>query len=316
MTPFLLALLVFVGLTAAAVAFDSRRHRQVRNLEELLEVSYLEQESADPAEVGALLARTGVLAERAMARAGLLSRIASVVERSDWQLKPGELGVVSLVAGALGAVIMIGLHAWILAPFALVLGLLVPFGLCHHSVTRRRKKFEAQFPDILDMLSASLESGSGIPQALELVVAEVDEPAAGEFARVLTATRLGTPWVEALTGLAERLDSRDLRWTVQAILVQQRTGGRLADVLRSTAETMRGREEVRRELAALTAEGKLSAYVLTGLPFAFAGFLILARGTYVHPLFTTRLGLVMVIGGLILLAGSYAVMRRIIRVEV
>ena len=121
---------------------------------------------------------------------------------------------------------------------------------------------------MLDLIAASLEAGGGISQALELVVAEADEPSATEFARVLAATRLGATLVDALRDMAERLDSRDLRYTVQAVAIQQRTGGRLAEVLRIVAEFMRGRAEVRREIRALTAEGRLSAYVLGGLPFA------------------------------------------------
>jgi tight adherence protein B len=124
------------------------------------------------------------------------------------------------------------------------------------------------------------------------------------------------PFVQALAEMAERIGSRDLDWSVQAIAVQQRTGGRLADVLRIVAEVMRSREELRRELRALTAEGRLSAYVLTALPVLFAGFLAFANPGYLHPLFSTAFGVFLVVGASVAMAVSYLAMMRIVRIEV
>jgi tight adherence protein B len=310
------ALLVLFGVASSAFAVAARSRRQVSNLREVLELTYLDDEPISAAEAGTLLTRSGVLAERVLSNSSLLDRIAGVVERSEWKLSAGELCAVSAVAGLGG--LLVGSVAFNVV-IGIVIGsvaLLTPLALARRSVRRRMVAFDAQLPDILDLVASSLEAGQSVAQAVELVVAEVDDPAASEFAKVLTATRLGVPFVQALGEMAERIGSRDLDWSVQAIAVQQRTGGRLADVLRIVAEVMRSREELRRELRALTAEGRLSAYVLTALPLLFAAFLAFTNPGYLHPLFSTAFGLVLVIGAGVAMAVSYLAMMRIVRIEV
>jgi tight adherence protein B len=314
--PYAAAGAVLIGLGASAYAMWARDQRRVHDLRELLELSYLDDGTdLDPKEASSLLARSGAIAERALEGTSLLTRLRTVVQRSDWTIKPGELVALSLALGVVGAIL--GFIATpILGVILAVVGLVGPFAFVSRSVSTRTRRFEEQFPDILDLIAASLESGASVQQALELVVAEVDEPAASEFGRVLAATRLGSPLVDALEEMSARLDSRDLAWTVQAIIVQQRTGGRLAEVLRIVADVMRGREEVRRELKALTAEGKLSAYILSALPVVFAAFLAVVRPDYLHPLISTAVGIVMLVASAILLVGAYIAMLRIVKIEV
>ena len=312
------ALLVLVGLGAVAIALQAARARRVRDLSVLLDLRALAPADAEDAEeTSSLLAKSGAYAERALGHgSSLITRIATVLERSDWTLSAGEFLVVTAVAGALPAVLA-GLVGGVLAAMLFgVTGLLAPYVLVCSSVTRRRTKFEAQFPDVLEVIAASLESGASVAQALELVVEEADEPVAGELGRVLSATRLGATLPEALDVASERLGSRDLEWTVQAISVQQRTGGRLAEILRIVARTMRARSEVKRELRALTAEGKLSAYVLGGLPFLLAGAISLLNPGYLSPLFHDPLGILMLAGSIALMGIAIAFMVRIVRVEV
>jgi tight adherence protein B len=317
MTAALAALLVAAGLFCVVVAARAKSSRRVKDLRAVLETF----ETAPGGHVQptddlrAALARTGRMAEKAFRDTGLLSRLRGTLARSDWTLSAGEFLAVS--AGLALAGLLLGLLAG-----ALPLGLLLlvvlgaaPYGLVSRSVSRRRKRFEDQLPDVLDLLAASLESGAGIAQALELVVAEADNPAAVEFGRLLNATRFGATLVEGLEEMAERLDSRDLVYTVRAIAVQQRTGGRLAEVLRIVADFMRARFELKREVSALTAEGRLSAYILGGLPFFLAGFIALTSPAYLVPLYTTLPGLVMLAGSGVLLLISFAMIRKIIRIE-
>ena len=124
------------------------------------------------------------------------------------------------------------------------------------------------------------------------------------------------PSLSIIEQMAERLDSRDLLYTVRAITVQQRTGGRLAEVLRIVAEFMRARFELKRELQALTAEGRISAYILGSLPFAIGGFIALTSPDYLTPLFTTGGGRILLAGSGALMLVAFAMMRKIIRIEV
>lgn len=313
------SLLVLGGVFAAVVAARARDERRVADLRSVLETSYLDPEplrGESGPELRAFLARSGAAAEKALGRTSVFTRVRADLERSDWTLTAGELAAVSAGLSLLGLVLGLVSSSPVLAGLLAVAGLVTPTLLVRRSVSKRRTAFEEQFPDVLDLIASSLESGGGIAQALELVVAEADEPSASEFARVLSATRLGSPLVEALRDMSERLDSKDLRYTVQAIGVQQRTGGKLAEVLRIVADFMRGRAEVRRDVRALTAEGRLSAYVLGGLPFALAALISLTNPGYLTPLFTTLPGLLMLAGTALLMSIAFFLMSRIIKIEV
>jgi tight adherence protein B len=139
-------------------------------------------------------------------------------------------------------------------------------------ITRRRKKFEAQFPDALSLIASSLSAGHTFLRAIQMMCEESEAPLSEEFSRVVAETQLGDPVVDALDRMAQRLEVRDVAWVVQAIRIQQTVGGRLADLLHTLADFIRAREEIRREVDVLTAEGRISAWVLGALPV----FLLLA----------------------------------------
>lgn len=317
MTTALAALLVAAGVFCAFVAIRAKGTRRVKDLRAVLETFETgpggDVQPTD--DLRAALARTGRMAEKALGETGFLNKLRATLARSDWTLSAGEFLAVS--AGLALTGLVLGLLAGSV-PLGVVLLLVVgiaPYALVSRSVSRRRRRFEDQLPDVLDLLAASLESGAGISQALELVVAEADDPAACEFGRVLNATRFGATLVEGLEEMAIRLDSRDLIYTVRAIAVQQRTGGRLAEVLHIVADFMRARFELKREIQGLTAEGRLSAYILCGLPFFLAGFIALTSPTYLVPLYTTGIGLLMIAGAGVLMLLSFAMIRKIIRIE-
>ena len=129
---------------------------------------------------------------------------------------------------------------------------------------RRRARFEADLPDIVSLIAGSLRSGWGIQQAIDLIVDETKDPAATEFRRVQSETRLGLSLEESLNKMAARLDSLDFAWIVSAIGIQREVGGNLAEVLDIAAAAIRERAELRREVVALTAEGRFSAIILVG----------------------------------------------------
>ena len=312
----LAALLLGFGIVTVAWAWQRKRDRQVRDLKTLLDLAYLESEPRKAKDVAALLARTGAVAERALSGTGFLARLRKDVERSDYRLSPGELLAFSFGLAIVGALAGLSFGSPILAALFIFGGATGPIMRVRRRVRKRTKKFEAQFPGVLDVVAAALESGAGVSQALELVVAEADEPAASEIGRVLAATRLGEPLVEALKSLGTRLDSRDVRWTVRAIIVQQRTGGRLAEVLRIVANVMRSRAEVAGEVNTLTAEGRLSAYILSALPVGLAGFLALVRPDYLRPLYTKPIGIALLCMAATLVTGSFFVMRKLVQIEV
>ncbi len=203
------------------------------------------------------------------------------------------LGVVGLAIGAIGPWIYLGIRR-----------------------SRRRKAFNAALPDALQLMSGALEAGLSLPQSADSIVKEGIEPIASEFRRALVETRLGVNLEDALDGVAERLQSEDLHWVVMAIRIQRPIGGNLAELLGTVAATMREREYMRRQVAALAAEGKLSAYVLGGLPPAFLLYLLVSKRDYVMPLFTTPMGLMMLVGAALLLSVGVFWMSKMVKVEV
>jgi tight adherence protein B len=317
MIPLLAAVLVASGVTVASLSRAAAARRRVKDLRAVLELQTLEPADAAAAEqTSSLLARSGLAAERALGDVRVLDRIRHLLDRSDWSLTAGEFAVTSAVVAAFAAVVGGLIAGPVLAVVAAAVAATTPYLLVVRSVAKRKAAFEEQFPEVLDLIAASLESGSSVLRALELVVEEADEPTSSEFGRVLTATRMGTDLSEALAALSERLGSRDVDWTVQAISVQQRTGGRLADILRIVARTMRGRGEVVREIATLTVEGRLSAVILGALPFFIAFVMLVVNPSYLSPLFHQTIGLVMVSAAGALMLAGFVWMRRIVRVEV
>jgi tight adherence protein B len=134
-----------------------------------------------------------------------------------------------------------------------------------------------QLPDTLQLLAGTLKAGYGVLQAIDTVVKEVEDPTSTEFQRALTEARLGLPLEDSLGDMAERIDSDDFRWVVVAMNIQRQVGGNLAELLETVAATLRGREQVRRQISALSAEGRLSAIILIALPFVILGFLLMTN---------------------------------------
>ncbi len=131
---------------------------------------------------------------------------------------------------------------------------------------RRLRKFEMQLPDVLNLLAGSMRAGFSFNQGLEAVAEEASEPARRELQRVFTESRLGRPVEDALEESANRMYSVDLMWAVMAIRIQREVGGNLAELLDTVARTMTERERLKREILSLTAEGRLSGWVLGIFP--------------------------------------------------
>jgi tight adherence protein B len=183
-------------------------------------------------------------------------------------------------------------------------------------IGRRRAAFGEQLPDVLQLIAGSLQSGFSLPQAVDAVVREGSQPAASEFSRALVEARLGADLEDALNRVADRMNSTDLRWTVMAIRIQREVGGNLAEVLRTTVGTMRERAYLRRQVSSLSAEGRLSAYVLIALPLLIGGWFFYSDPSYMRPLYTTLIGLVMLVGSVVLILVGAFWMRRLIKIEV
>jgi tight adherence protein B len=182
--------------------------------------------------------------------------------------------------------------------------------------SRRQRKFTSQLPDTLQLLSGSLRAGYSLLQGVEAVSQEVSDPMGQELRRVLAEARLGRPLEEALADTAQRMGSPDFDWAVMAIRIQREVGGNLAELLQTVGETMIARERMRREVRALTAEGRISAVILGILPVALGGVMYAVNPQYIQTLFNHKSGHIMLAGaGVLALVGFYW-MKKTIEIEV
>jgi Flp pilus assembly protein TadB len=243
-------------------------------------------------------------------------RLAGRLELAGIRRKPAEwvlygccLGLVTAAAVSVLTDVIIGV----------LVGALVGWGgmrmLLNVLIRRRRGAFAEQLPDLLQVLASSLQSGFSLLQALDAAVREASQPAAGEFARALAEARLGGDLEACLETVADRMASDDLRWTVMAIRIQRGIGGHLAEVLQTTVSTIRERGFLRRHVHALTAEGRLSAYILIALPIAMGVYLFLTDRAYMRPLYTTHVGELMLGGAFVLVLVGTLIMRQMIKLE-
>jgi tight adherence protein B len=250
--------------------------------------------------------------------AGLEVRIADRLEGAGSAWRPSEwlLFHAAVFIGVSVVGLLLGRGSLIVGLVFMAFGVFGPWMYLGWKRRSRKKKFESGLPDTLQLMSGSLAAGLSLAQSVDTIVREGTEPIAGEFRKVLVETRLGLSLETALQGVADRFHSKDFDWVVMAINIQRQVGGNLAELLNTVAATMREREYIRRQVAALAAEGKLSALVLGALPPGFLLYLLLANHDYVIVLFTTPLGLLMLVGASIILSVGIFWMSRIVKVEV
>ena len=230
---------------------------------------------------------------------------------AEWVLLGGcACALVTAAVTAVGGGILIGLPAGLLVS---AVGMRFAVRI---RISRRRAAFADQLPDVLQLIAGSLKAGFSLPQALGSVLREDTQPTAGEFSRALAEARVGISLEAALEAVANRMDCDDLRWTVMAIRIQREVGGNLAEVLDTTVGTMRDRASLQRHVRGLTAEGRLSAYILAALPLLIGSWLLISDGTYLRPLYTTVVGLIMLFSGVVLFGLGVLWMRVLIKVEV
>ena len=261
---------------------------------------------------GSLSDRAIAIADRRIDGTRRLS-LDNVLEQAGVSMRAGELvvlvAVATVVAGLVG-LLFGGLIAAVVLSGLTVFGARSAIMIMRH---RRRKAFADQIDDLLQLLSGSLRAGHGMMQALEMAGRELESPGGDELRRLTTEVRLGRDLVDALDGLAGRVGSEDFEWVAQAIRIHREVGGDLTEVLDRVAETVRARGHLKRQVDALSAEGRMSGGILFALPFVTAAMLAVINPEYLGELFQSGVGLAMVALGAVLLTVGAIWLRRIVR---
>lgn len=262
-----------------------------------------------------LLDRTNSMAKRRLVRSGHETRIYTELERAGIALRPEEFVVIataSTVAGFLLGALLGGLALGI-AIAALVL---VAFRVhLKMRAQRRLEEFAEQLGDTLQLITAGLRAGHSVLQAIDSVVNDAPAPTRDEFHRLVLEVRLGRDLREALWAMHRRIGNQDFEWVVQALEIHRDVGGDLAEILDTVATTIRDRTHLRRQVRALSAEGRISAMTLLALPFAAMGAMFLLNPGYLDPLFDTGVGVMLLAAGAGALALGFLWIRKLIRLE-
>jgi tight adherence protein B len=239
----------------------------------------------------------------------------AALDRAGLALRPGEFVVVAgtgMIAATIAGAVVSGTAG------AVAFGAMAaaaPRSVLRVLADRRRRAFADQLEGTLQTISGSLRSGYGLVQAMSTVAAESPSPTAEEFERVIVENQLGRPLEQSLAGVARRLDNEDLGWVVEAIEIQHEVGGNLAEVLDTVTGTIRERNQIRRQIKALSAEGRISAYILLALPFVIGGFIAMISPDYLAELTGTAGGRFMLAGAAVLMSLGAAWIRKIVDVE-
>ena len=248
---------------------------------------------------------------------GVTEKLERKLERAGAPLRAGEflLGMIgaAIVGGAIGSLL---LHSIAFSMLTAILASTIPLVWLGIAVRKRATRLHDQLADVLMILARSLRAGHSFFQALDLVSKEIAEPGAAEFGRVVAEVRLGRPIDEAMNALADRIGSDDFKWALLAVNIQREVGGNLAEVLDTVADTIRERDGIRRQIDVLTAEGRLSVAILTGLPIGVALYMSWVNPEYIGLLFNTGLGLLMTGVACCLLGLGVFWMRKVVKIDV
>jgi tight adherence protein B len=258
------------------------------------------------------------------------ANLAREIARADLRLKPSEFLMI-WAASIFGVpLLMLGFSVVLPAlgnPIFLLVGALIGFMLPRLWLNRRKNgrlnAFNKALPDTITLIANALRAGSSFLQAIELVVRESRPPISTEFGRVIREVNLGLPFDQALENMVRRVRSDDLELMATAISIQHQVGGNLAEILDSIAYTIRERVRIKGEIRTLTAQQRLSGYVVGFLPIGLAGFLFIAAPGFMDPMFQNPpeiLGLpagvvILILGGVMMFIG-FMLIRRIVDIEV
>jgi tight adherence protein B len=268
------------------------------------------KEGKKPEGLAELIAQSSALASlnRVVEQRDFGANLAREIARADLKLKPSEfLGI--WAASTIGLPVLFFLIGFVMPSFqsiialigALILGFILPRMWLARRKASRLGAFNKQLPDTITLVANALRAGSSFLQAIELVVRESRPPVSTEFSRVIREVNLGLPFDQAMENMVRRVRSDDFELMATAINIQHSVGGNLAEILDSIAYTIRERVRIKGEIRTLTAQQRLSGYVVGLLPFGLAGFIFLAAPTFFDPMFDPKVSVAGLPAGIIIL---------------
>jgi tight adherence protein B len=312
-----MVILALLGAVVAALlvigVLQPKRSGLPLRMAEFVSVPGLQSRERRPGGVAEVMAEANNLEEHS----GVFARLDSVLEIAQVKLTGAQLVLLTIGGTAVAFLIIdlvTGTAWWALLAFVVPLG--VRWWVLEWKLKRRRKEFAEQLPDMLQIISGALRSGQSFAGALAVVVDNAAEPTKSEMQRVVAAEQLGVPLDIAMAVVVKRMASRDLEQVALVAELQRTAGGNAAEVIDRVAETVRERFDLRRLIDNLTVQGRMSRWIVSGLPVALVGVISLINPNYLHPLTAHLAGKIMLVfAALLVVAGSY-IIKKIVDIEV
>lgn len=220
------------------------------------------------------------------------------------------LGISVLVAIGIALLSYFATTNWIITISGLIIGFRIPDIFISSIKKKRMKKLNSQLPDALSIISNGLRAGFSFTQAMSVASNELESPIRDEFMRVIRDNSIGKTLDEALMDFSERTDDEDIDMFITALIIQRKVGGNLTEVLDTISATIRDRMRIRGEVKTLTAQGRLSAIIISALPFGVALFIFISNPSYIMVLFNSSIGVIMVVGAVVMqIVGVFIIMK-------
>ena len=255
--------------------------------------------------------------ERFLLKIPRIHRLDRLLEQSGltWSVAQYVLLTLTLALAAVLATMFVTKSA-LLYLGAAVFAALIPLGIVLRARTKRMRRIEEQLPDALDLMSRALRAGHAFPSALKMVGDEMSDPIATEFGIAFDEVNFGMSLQDALMNLATRVPSGELKYFVVAVLIQRTTGGNLAELLDQIAAIMRARQKLMGTIRVLSADGRLSAWILCLLPFVLATAIFLLNPAFLAILWNDPAGTLVVGIAIVLMVIGIFWMRNVIRIHI
>lgn len=234
----------------------------------------------------------------------------------DWTVSGLALGCIVAGMGAALVASKLGYLGWTGNGMVGLVAACIPVAYVEWCRQSRFRQIEHQLPDALDMLCRALRSGHAFSSALHMVAEEMADPVAGEFRLVRDEVNFGVSLHQALTNLTVRVPSVDLRYFTVAVLIQREAGGNLTEILANLAALIRERHRLRGKIKVLSAEGRLSAWVLGAMPFGLGGVMYMMNPAFMSPLWTDPMGQVIIKATLTMMAIGIVILIKIVKIRV
>jgi len=240
----------------------------------------------------------------------------TLVEQSGSNTTVGKLLLVCSCLGLLAFVLVQVVVNYVIAAAAAGMAAsYIPIGILKFKRTLRFRKFEEQFPEALDLLARALRAGHSFSTGLEMIAEEMPKPSGPEFKLIYDQQNYGLSMVDALNQFAERVPLLDARFFVTAVLIQRESGGNLSEVLDNLAGVMRDRFKVKRQMRVISAHGRITGWVLSGLPPSLAVAFLVTTPSHITTLVDDPLGVYMIVGALFLQTVGMLIIRKLVQIE-